>query len=172
MVRAAGIEPALLSERDFESRASTSSTTPAIRRVQGQCPDWSQPSIVISSGMKHSTRLKSSPARGGGPRSGGGVSQAVIPPSPSFDYAIASPSLHIPLPSRERGKSGAVEHISAVSPAALFACTFNDAGLGIRHGAIGVNQQGQRDWHCTDQRQDTSAQVADQPPINHRPEQV
>tara|TARA_R110000772_G_scaffold159438_1_gene270637 strand:- start:1172 stop:1444 length:273 start_codon:yes stop_codon:yes gene_type:complete len=29
MVRAAGIEPALLSERDFESRASTNSTTPA-----------------------------------------------------------------------------------------------------------------------------------------------
>ena len=29
MVRAVGIEPTLLSERDFESRASTNSTTPA-----------------------------------------------------------------------------------------------------------------------------------------------
>jgi hypothetical protein len=29
MVRAVGIEPTLLAERDFESRASTSSTTPA-----------------------------------------------------------------------------------------------------------------------------------------------
>lgn len=29
MVRAAGVEPALLSELDFESSASTNSTTPA-----------------------------------------------------------------------------------------------------------------------------------------------
>ena len=31
MVRAVGIEPTLLAERDFESRASTNSTTPALR---------------------------------------------------------------------------------------------------------------------------------------------
>jgi hypothetical protein len=31
LVRAVGIEPTLLSERDFESRASTNSTTPAQR---------------------------------------------------------------------------------------------------------------------------------------------
>ena len=31
MVRAVGIEPTLLAERDFESRASTNSTTPAVR---------------------------------------------------------------------------------------------------------------------------------------------
>jgi hypothetical protein len=30
MVRAVGIEPTLLAERDFESRASTNSTTPAL----------------------------------------------------------------------------------------------------------------------------------------------
>jgi hypothetical protein len=39
MVRAVGIEPTLLAERDFESRASTNSTTPALgllrRRNQG-----------------------------------------------------------------------------------------------------------------------------------------
>ena len=33
LVRAAGIEPALLAERDFESRASTNSTTPALRHA-------------------------------------------------------------------------------------------------------------------------------------------
>jgi hypothetical protein len=33
MVRAVGIEPTLLSERDFESRASTNSTTPARERA-------------------------------------------------------------------------------------------------------------------------------------------
>jgi hypothetical protein len=31
LVRAVGIEPTLLSEQDFESSASTSSTTPALR---------------------------------------------------------------------------------------------------------------------------------------------
>lgn len=31
MVRAVGLEPTLLAERDFESRASTSFTTPALR---------------------------------------------------------------------------------------------------------------------------------------------
>jgi hypothetical protein len=31
LVRAVGIEPTLLAERDFESRASTNSTTPALR---------------------------------------------------------------------------------------------------------------------------------------------
>jgi hypothetical protein len=31
VVRAVGIEPTLLAERDFESRASTNSTTPALR---------------------------------------------------------------------------------------------------------------------------------------------
>ena len=31
MVRAVGIEPTLLAERDFESRASTNFTTPALR---------------------------------------------------------------------------------------------------------------------------------------------
>lgn len=33
MVRAVGIEPTLLAERDFESRASTNSTTPATRSL-------------------------------------------------------------------------------------------------------------------------------------------
>jgi hypothetical protein len=33
MVRAVGIEPTLLAERDFESRASTNSTTPALRHA-------------------------------------------------------------------------------------------------------------------------------------------
>jgi hypothetical protein len=33
MVRAVGIEPTLLAERDFESRASTNSTTPALREA-------------------------------------------------------------------------------------------------------------------------------------------
>ena len=33
LVRAVGIEPTLLAERDFESRASTNSTTPALRHV-------------------------------------------------------------------------------------------------------------------------------------------
>jgi hypothetical protein len=33
MVRAVGIEPTLLAERDFESRASTNSTTPALRQA-------------------------------------------------------------------------------------------------------------------------------------------
>ena len=33
MVRAVGIEPTLLTERDFESRASTNSTTPALRQA-------------------------------------------------------------------------------------------------------------------------------------------
>ncbi len=37
MVRAAGIEPALLSELDFESSASTNSTTPASCRL---APMW------------------------------------------------------------------------------------------------------------------------------------
>ena len=32
LVRAVGIEPTLLAERDFESRASTNSTTPALRQ--------------------------------------------------------------------------------------------------------------------------------------------
>ena len=34
LVRAVGIEPTLLSEPDFESGASTSSTTPASRRIR------------------------------------------------------------------------------------------------------------------------------------------
>ena len=34
MVRAVGLEPTLLSERDFESRASTSFTTPAGRQTE------------------------------------------------------------------------------------------------------------------------------------------
>ena len=33
LVRAVGIEPTLLAERDFESRASTNSTTPALRQA-------------------------------------------------------------------------------------------------------------------------------------------
>jgi hypothetical protein len=33
LVRAVGIEPTLLAERDFESRASTNSTTPALRHA-------------------------------------------------------------------------------------------------------------------------------------------
>src|SRR3546814_20523095 len=33
MVRAVGIEPTLLAERDFESRASTNTTTPALRHA-------------------------------------------------------------------------------------------------------------------------------------------
>ncbi len=37
MVRVVGIEPTLLSEPDFESGASTSSTTPALSRLVSQC---------------------------------------------------------------------------------------------------------------------------------------
>jgi hypothetical protein len=36
MVRAVGIEPTLLAERDFESRASTNSTTPALRQAYSE----------------------------------------------------------------------------------------------------------------------------------------
>ena len=36
MVRAVGIEPTLLAERDFESRASTNSTTPALGRAYSE----------------------------------------------------------------------------------------------------------------------------------------
>lgn len=36
MVRAVGIEPTLLAERDFESRASTNSTTPALREAYSE----------------------------------------------------------------------------------------------------------------------------------------
>ena len=50
MVRAVGIEPTLLAERDFESRASTNSTTPALacaysaiaksRNEKHRCKPW------------------------------------------------------------------------------------------------------------------------------------
>ena len=36
LVRAVGIEPTLLAERDFESRASTNSTTPALRHAYSE----------------------------------------------------------------------------------------------------------------------------------------
>ena len=44
-MRAAGIEPALLSERDFESRASTNSTTPARRWTIASSPGRATPNV-------------------------------------------------------------------------------------------------------------------------------
>jgi hypothetical protein len=45
LVRAVGIEPTLLAERDFESRASTNSTTPAWRRPIAPPPEHATPFI-------------------------------------------------------------------------------------------------------------------------------
>lgn len=56
MVRVAGVEPALLSELDFESSASTNSTTPAhLPPILAVAPcTYTAPSAVLNSGGENS----------------------------------------------------------------------------------------------------------------------